>query len=140
MGSVPTKPTSVSSQPKGLDKTKQENGNVASRRRPISHRNFQADPTGRQRSPVSRANEEGGGGNMDLRGGGRGEKYGGAEVERAGKGSTGNSSFSLSRAVNGWPRWLVMNVPRHVLEGLVPKSADSYDKIDKVMKDIDAGL
>lgn len=34
--------------------------------------------------------------------------------------------------VDGWPRWLVNNIPRDVLAGLVPKSADSYIKIDKV--------
>lgn len=34
--------------------------------------------------------------------------------------------------VDGWPRWLVANIPSHVLAGLVPKSADSYVKIDKV--------
>ncbi|KAH7675103.1 [RNA-polymerase]-subunit kinase protein [Dioscorea alata] len=34
--------------------------------------------------------------------------------------------------VDGWPRWLVNNVPKDVLAGLVPKSADSYDKLAKV--------
>ncbi|ONK70332.1 uncharacterized protein A4U43_C05F32640 [Asparagus officinalis] len=34
--------------------------------------------------------------------------------------------------VDGWPRWLVNNVPRGVLDGLVPKSADSYEMIGKV--------
>ncbi|XP_010932052.1 probable serine/threonine-protein kinase At1g54610 [Elaeis guineensis] len=34
--------------------------------------------------------------------------------------------------VDGWPRWLTDNIPREVLAGLVPKSADSYDKLDKV--------
>uniref|UniRef100_A0A6V7PAM2 [RNA-polymerase]-subunit kinase n=1 Tax=Ananas comosus var. bracteatus TaxID=296719 RepID=A0A6V7PAM2_ANACO len=34
--------------------------------------------------------------------------------------------------VDGWPRWLLENIPREVLSGLVPRSADSYDKIDKV--------
>ncbi|PHU20192.1 putative serine/threonine-protein kinase [Capsicum chinense] len=34
--------------------------------------------------------------------------------------------------IDGWPKWLVDNIPRQVLAGLVPKSADSYDKIDKV--------
>lgn len=34
--------------------------------------------------------------------------------------------------VDGWPRWLVNNIPKDVLAGLVPKSADSYVKIDKV--------
>lgn len=34
--------------------------------------------------------------------------------------------------VDGWPRWLVNNIPKDVLACLVPKSADSYVKIDKV--------
>ncbi|KAK7391226.1 hypothetical protein VNO78_19638 [Psophocarpus tetragonolobus] len=34
--------------------------------------------------------------------------------------------------VNGWPKWLVDNVPTQVLSGLVPKSAESYKMIDKV--------
>ncbi|KAL8466867.1 hypothetical protein ACS0TY_035799 [Phlomoides rotata] len=34
--------------------------------------------------------------------------------------------------VNGWPKWLVENVPTDVLKNIVPKSADSYSKIDKL--------
>ncbi|KAK4485990.1 hypothetical protein RD792_008645 [Penstemon davidsonii] len=34
--------------------------------------------------------------------------------------------------VDGWPRWLVENVHLDALAGLVPKSADSYDKLAKV--------
>ncbi|CAL0300679.1 unnamed protein product [Lupinus luteus] len=34
--------------------------------------------------------------------------------------------------VDGWPRWLVDNVPTHVLAALVPKSAESFKMIDKV--------
>ncbi|KAJ4822204.1 hypothetical protein Tsubulata_013567 [Turnera subulata] len=34
--------------------------------------------------------------------------------------------------VGGWPKWLVDNIPREVLAGLVPKSADSYDKLAKI--------
>ncbi|KAJ7956937.1 Protein kinase-like domain-containing protein [Quillaja saponaria] len=34
--------------------------------------------------------------------------------------------------VHGWPKWLVDNVPRDYLAGLVPRSADSYDKLAKV--------
>lgn len=32
----------------------------------------------------------------------------------------------------GWPKWLLDNVSRKVLAGLVPKSAESYDKLAKV--------
>ncbi|CDP12864.1 unnamed protein product [Coffea canephora] len=34
--------------------------------------------------------------------------------------------------VEGWPKWLVDNIPRDALAGLDPKSADSYDKLAKV--------
>uniref|UniRef100_A0A804U705 [RNA-polymerase]-subunit kinase n=2 Tax=Zea mays TaxID=4577 RepID=A0A804U705_MAIZE len=34
--------------------------------------------------------------------------------------------------VDGWPTWLLDNVPREALQGIVPKSADAYDKIEKV--------
>ncbi|CAN6162970.1 unnamed protein product [Urochloa humidicola] len=34
--------------------------------------------------------------------------------------------------VDGWPTWLLENVPREALEGIVPKSADAYDKVEKV--------
>lgn len=32
----------------------------------------------------------------------------------------------------GWPKWLTDNIPREALAGLVPKSAESYRKLDKV--------
>ncbi|KAL5188497.1 putative serine/threonine-protein kinase [Glycine soja] len=34
--------------------------------------------------------------------------------------------------VEGWPKWLVDNIPPNVLASLVPKSVDSYDKLGKV--------
>ncbi|XP_050208151.1 probable serine/threonine-protein kinase At1g09600 [Mercurialis annua] len=34
--------------------------------------------------------------------------------------------------VGGWPKWLVDNIPKEALAGLIPKSADSYDKLAKV--------
>lgn len=34
--------------------------------------------------------------------------------------------------VDGWPKWLVDNMPSEVLATFVPKTADSYDKIAKV--------
>ncbi|KVH99568.1 Protein kinase, ATP binding site-containing protein [Cynara cardunculus var. scolymus] len=33
--------------------------------------------------------------------------------------------------VDGWPKWLTDNVPKDALDGLLPKSADAYDKLDK---------
>ncbi|RDY05784.1 putative serine/threonine-protein kinase, partial [Mucuna pruriens] len=43
-----------------------------------------------------------------------------------------NKNCFEDEMVDGWPRWLVDNVPTHVLAGLVPRSAESYKMIDKV--------
>lgn len=65
-------------------------------------------------------------------------KYNGA---RAGNGEerklsdTGRVRFvevGGEEVVDGWPKWLTDNVPREVLGGLIPKSAENYDKLAKV--------
>ncbi|KAL2339424.1 hypothetical protein Fmac_007364 [Flemingia macrophylla] len=35
-------------------------------------------------------------------------------------------------SVGGWPKWLVDNIPTNVLANLVPKTADSYEKLAKI--------
>lgn len=35
--------------------------------------------------------------------------------------------------LDGWPKWLTDNIPKEVLAGIDPKSADNYDKIEKVI-------
>ncbi|KAJ8770101.1 hypothetical protein K2173_011183 [Erythroxylum novogranatense] len=40
--------------------------------------------------------------------------------------------FGSEEVVDGWPKWLVDNVPKKILEGLIPKSAENYDKLDKI--------
>ncbi|XP_047321142.1 probable serine/threonine-protein kinase At1g54610 [Impatiens glandulifera] len=40
--------------------------------------------------------------------------------------------INAEEMINGWPKWLIDNVPKKVLAGLVPKTADSYDKLSKV--------
>ncbi|KAJ7945311.1 Serine/threonine-protein kinase [Quillaja saponaria] len=72
-------------------------------------------------------------------GGGRGEETPVArETERE---NNGYGKVSKRRAqkkiegdelVDGWPKWLVDNIPGEVLAGLVPRSADSYDKLAKI--------
>ncbi|KAM7523641.1 hypothetical protein LguiA_013543 [Lonicera macranthoides] len=39
--------------------------------------------------------------------------------------------ISADEVVDGWPKWLFDNIPNDVLAGLVPRSADSYDKLSK---------
>ncbi|CAL5049792.1 unnamed protein product [Urochloa decumbens] len=45
---------------------------------------------------------------------------------------TAPSRRDEEQLVDGWPTWLLENVPREALEGIVPKSADAYDKVEKV--------
>lgn len=159
MGCVQTKP-SENSPPKGLEKLKQLNGYVpssggggnANDRRSTSQ-GYAQQSQGGPCSPELRNNHSGrlsGGVGSDGRGGGGGGsgsgdvKFGSGSGSRSGgaKGKLekdgalrregGWSGDDQVQLVDGWPKWLTDNVPKHVLRGLVPKSADSYDKIDKV--------
>lgn len=58
-----------------------------------------------------------------------------AEKPHFGDGGGGNGRFcsEKSEVVDGWPKWLTSNIPKHVLAGLVPKSVEAYEKIDKVV-------
>ncbi|PON52267.1 Serine/threonine protein kinase [Trema orientale] len=69
---------------------------------------------------------------------------GGAELDKGTNNSGGSSRRDSARIakkkkkiggdelVNGWPKWLVDNISQEVLAGLVPRSADSYDKLAKI--------
>ncbi|XP_059309990.1 probable serine/threonine-protein kinase At1g54610 [Lycium ferocissimum] len=49
------------------------------------------------------------------------------------RGTSGNGrKIGGDELVDGWPKWLVDNIRKEVLVGLVPKTADSYDKLAKV--------
>ncbi|KAF5751825.1 Serine/threonine-protein kinase [Tripterygium wilfordii] len=68
---------------------------------------------------------------------GDGEKVVSGEGEKVSKGGNAlqrvtSRKIGVDELVDGWPKWLVDNIPREVLAGLVPKSADSYDKLAKV--------
>lgn len=47
--------------------------------------------------------------------------------------STNTAGEDDTAVADGWPKWLTDNIPRQVLRNIVPKSADSYIKIDKVI-------
>lgn len=73
---------------------------------------------------------------VGINGGGEERKI---SRESGKEGDAGNVSRRISSKkisgdefVDGWPKWLVDNIPGDVLAGLVPKSADSYDKLAKV--------
>ncbi|KAF9678769.1 hypothetical protein SADUNF_Sadunf07G0070200 [Salix dunnii] len=128
MGCVQTK-SSTSSPPHTLESLKQENGYVKG--------DNGGRPTG-QREPGKFIGQE-----LDKK---RvvalnGAVTGGHKlvVGEGLKNDVGNVSqrFSSNKAggdelVDGWPKWLFDNIAREVLAGLVPKSADSYDKLAKV--------
>lgn len=117
---------------RALDKLKLENGyaKVDSGRRPIGQKqvekgDFKVD-------------------NKNLGGVGNGDGVGGGERKITKEGEGGNNGvgnvsqritikkIGADELVDGWPKWLVDNMPRDALAGLVPKSADSYDKLAKV--------
>jgi len=94
--------------------------------------------TQRQRARVS-VNKDSGG--DVVRGGGQKEKTVAKEEknmvpEDAAKESKSSkdldSNESKNEFVDGWPKWLLDNIPTNVLAKLVPKSADSYEKLAKV--------
>ncbi|KAA8546596.1 hypothetical protein F0562_002665 [Nyssa sinensis] len=91
------------------------------------------------RNSSSGSGSSGGGGRVSQEGksitreNGGGSKGGG--VSGGGNVSQSNTSSKFStedELVGGWPKWLTDNIPSDVLAGLVPRSAESYDKIDKV--------
>ncbi|KAM7513730.1 hypothetical protein LguiA_003313 [Lonicera macranthoides] len=119
MGCVQAKGGTYTPPRGGLDKLKLDNGYVkgGSNGRPITHK-----------PPL----KDSGGGN------GNGDRKISKEGER-GINGVGNVSQRIStkkigadELVDGWPKWLVENISSDVLAGLVPKSADSYDKLAKV--------
>ncbi|KAD4386208.1 hypothetical protein E3N88_26377 [Mikania micrantha] len=141
MGCAPTKPLMESSH-HGLHKLKMDNGYVRGSRN--------SNSGGRSSSSSTSSGRPGGGGSGGRRDAGNGGKERGEGVQRRrgsgggsggdggdGGGVTRRSSVSvrsddLDAVVDGWPKWLTDNVPKHALDGLVPKSADAYDKLDKV--------
>lgn len=109
MGCAQTK-HSVSSPSGGIEKLKLENG-YAGIEGFLAHRR-----SVRQRRYVGRESSE-------------------AEKPHGGDGGGGNGQFGSEKIelVDGWPKWLTSNIPKHVLAGLVPKSVEAYDKLDKVI-------
>ncbi|OWM91388.1 hypothetical protein CDL15_Pgr017306 [Punica granatum] len=98
---------------KGLDGLKLQNGYVKG---------------GAERRPVDRKQQVKGDGGGGRAVNGKGERNGGSGSQRAGA----NKKIGGDELVNGWPKWLVDNIDRAALAGLVPKSADSYEKLAKV--------
>ncbi|KAE8728330.1 putative serine/threonine-protein kinase [Hibiscus syriacus] len=123
MGCVQGK-NSMESPPRGLEKLKVENGYTgkgafAGHRRSTGQRYSDAD-----RQLPKKAN---GFGSAD------GVVAAGKEKERSNEAVLKRNAFAVGdEMVDGWPKWLIDNIPKEVLSGLVPKSAESYDKLDKI--------
>ncbi|KAJ9567617.1 hypothetical protein OSB04_003583 [Centaurea solstitialis] len=125
MGCAPTKPLMDSSHPPqqlGLHKLKMENGYV--RKSNVSRKDKKEG--GKKITSASRSTGSGGTTTSSSGGGGGGGGGGGPD-----EGLRRSSNVS-DEVVDGWPKWLTDNIPKDALEGLVPKSADAYDKLDKV--------
>ncbi|KAL5843672.1 hypothetical protein ACOSQ4_009630 [Xanthoceras sorbifolium] len=125
MGCVQAK-SSNNSPPGGLDKLKMENGYVGrggtgGQRRSTGQR-FERKESGRvQKAEVAMNYNVVYGNGSDVQ-----------EQRVGGGGSSGGGGGVDDEMVDGWPKWLTGNIPREVLSGLVPKSAEAYDKLDKV--------
>ncbi|KAG6673870.1 hypothetical protein I3843_15G011900 [Carya illinoinensis] len=144
MGCVQTKPPE-SSQFGGINKLKLESGYVGrdgfmdNHRRSTGQRDMHRE-SGRQfRAESKKHNAPYGKADGSTRG--EGKLINGEEKKNVG-GNDGNNIVSQRvsffkpieevELVDGWPKWLMDNVPREVLMGLVPKSADSYTMLTKV--------
>ncbi|KAK9949883.1 hypothetical protein M0R45_005393 [Rubus argutus] len=142
MGCIQTKTNSPTHGPRGLDKLKVDHGYVTYVKGGGEGRPDGSKASAKETVKLVRFNAEvkadsGGGG-----GGAGGKGVVNRETERGGNGGGGGGNVSGrllvkqtggdDDIVDGWPKWLVDNVPPDVLDGLVPKSADSYDKLCKV--------
>lgn len=116
----------MGSEPDGLETLKRESGYMAKgasmgpRRSTGQKHNVRETGQSQKPEPVMNYNV--------FYGSSGDKKVKGRERGRDGDGGGGVDGDVL----DGWPKWLIANVPREVLDGLVPKSADSYNKIDKV--------
>ncbi|XWS23518.1 hypothetical protein CRYUN_Cryun28dG0021200 [Craigia yunnanensis] len=137
MGCVQGK-NSMNSPPRGLEKRKMENGYMG-KGGFVGHRRSTGQRYSKQGrvyrlEPPKKLN---GFGSADgvVAGGAAGKEgnFNGKEKQRSNE--TVEKSHVLvvgDEMVDGWPKWLIDNIPKEVLDGLVPKSAESYDKLDKI--------
>ena len=129
----------MNSPPRGLEKLKMENGYMG-----------KGGFVGHRRSTGQRYSEQGrvyrpeppkklnGFGSADgvVAGGAAGKEgnFNGNEKQRSNETVEKRKVLVVGdEMVDGWPKWLIDNIPKEVLGGLVPKSAESYDKLDKVI-------
>ncbi|KAL4379208.1 hypothetical protein GQ457_02G009750 [Hibiscus cannabinus] len=134
MGCVQGKPTSTYSSSQRLQEFKQEHGYVkkGNEAQKISLR---LKDEGVDKNLGGAANGVAGNGQKVVKMEGetvRGNDGNGNVPQRNVSRKIGDDYVDDDQVVHGWPKWLVDNVPFEVLSGLVPKSADSYDKLAKI--------
>ncbi|KAM1052620.1 hypothetical protein FF1_000207 [Malus domestica] len=129
MGCVQAKTNSPSHDLQVLDKLKRDNGYVKGSigGKPVTLKHSRKDVKAAAFNGEDKI-ADGGGGGLVVR-----------ETERAKNGGNVSGRMMLKKIggddddiVDGWPKWLVENVPPDILVGFVPKTADSYDKLAKV--------
>lgn len=140
MGCVVAKP-SMNSPPRGLEKLKLENGYVKGGGFVGARRSTgQRPPPGKESGKTFRSDSTkntstgsyGSGGGREGKSGGGGGDGRGSDTENFARRFSTSKSSGADELVDGWPKWLTDNIPRDALTGLVPKSAESYDKLDKI--------
>lgn len=67
-----------------------------------------------------------------VSGDGGGEEKSINKEEKRDDGGSEVSHVKGKEIVDGWPNWLTDNIPKKALAGLVPRSAESFEKLDKV--------
>ncbi|KAJ9146092.1 hypothetical protein P3X46_028402 [Hevea brasiliensis] len=140
MGCAQGKFSSACSPSTGLQKLKIENGYMEKREYAGHRRSTGLRFSGRLNNSDPPPKNYNGGFSSDGSGGGSGgdRKYSNRSGEKEGIDGDGRKDSQRAllndteELVDGWPKWLTDNVPKKVLASLVPKSAENYDKIDKV--------
>lgn len=146
MGCAQSRPPTTSP-PRGLEKMKLERGHIkAEKDRSNNKPTIRCEAKDNKNTVVVRraTKRSGGVGGGENKAVSRGI---GKEIAKSkSDGNRGNDNVASDQGVNnkkinggggddlvgGWPKWLLENVKKDALAGLVPKTADSYDKLAKV--------
>ncbi|KAJ9561468.1 hypothetical protein OSB04_006628 [Centaurea solstitialis] len=122
----------------GLHKLKIDNGYVVAGNegKPfVARKPFVEMPVKENSVKKNNNNHVGGDGVVNIR-----KEVGGENDRKITREGIGNVSHRIGvgkkigsdELIDGWPKWLVDNIPKDVLANLVSKTADSYDKLAKI--------
>lgn len=135
MGCIQAKP-STDALPMGLEKLKMDGGYVGKGdlfgpRRSTGQKYPQRESSRRYR-PEIRMYDTGKCGGRNGNAEGDEKKLVGKWAQKDGENVPKRLFIGEEELADGWPKWLTDSIPRAVLAGLVPKSADSYEMLAKV--------